>query len=220
MIALESLNFWLNIIATMIFAITAVLAIGDRDVDIFGVIVLGSMTAVGGGTVRDLVLGVPVFWLHRPEYIGVSVLASILAFVARSFFTLPQVYRSLLYLDALGAALFGIQGTLKTWDLGIALPVAPVIFGVVTAIGGGLIRDMLAGRQTLLMTPELYAIPVLIGCSLLVGVLGFFPAHTVDAAMVCAAIIFIIRAAAIHWHLRVPDFLIIKSRTDFNKDGK
>lgn len=56
MIALESLNFWLNIIATMIFAITAVLAIGDRDVDIFGVIVLGSMTAVGGGTVRDLVL--------------------------------------------------------------------------------------------------------------------------------------------------------------------
>ncbi len=220
MINLDLLNFWLNVVATMTFAITAVLAIGDRDVDIFGVIILGTITAVGGGTVRDIILNVPVFWLQSSISIQIAIVASVLAFVARSFFTLPQVFISLLYLDAFGAALFGIQGALKTWEIGSALPMAPIIFGVITAIGGGLIRDMLAGRQTLLMTPELYAIPVMIGCLLFTVVLNVVPEHAVSGAIVCAGIIFLIRASAIHWHLQVPDFLIIKSRTDFNKDGK
>ena len=71
--------------------------------------------------------------------------------------------------------MFGIQGTAKVWDLGFGLPVAPVILGVVTAIGGGLMRDVLASRTTLLLRPELYAVPVLLGCTAFALVLAYLP---------------------------------------------
>ena len=70
----------------------------------------------------------------------------------------------MLYIDGFGAALFAIQGVDKAWTMNYGLPVAPVILGVITAIGGGLIRDVLAGRKTLIMSHELYAIPVTFGC--------------------------------------------------------
>ena len=103
----------------------------------------------------------------------------------------------MLYLDGLGAALFGIEATEKVYDLEFGLPLAPIILGVVSAIGGGLIRDVLAGRQTLLMKTELYAIPVLLGC-------------IVD--VVCVLLIFSIRAAAIKWDLSVPTWLLTIQR--------
>ena len=81
-------TYWLAIIATMAFAVTAVLAIADRGVDIFGVMVLGVITAVGGGTVRDLILNVQPFWVADLVFIRVAIAASLVAFVARSLFCL------------------------------------------------------------------------------------------------------------------------------------
>ena len=86
------------------------------------------------------------------------------------------------------------------------------ILGVVTAIGGGLLRDILAGRKTLLMSHELYAIPVTLGCCVYVLILNFFPALTLEGSVLCMLAIFGLRAAAIYWDLRVPKLFITKTR--------
>ncbi|MEN9591460.1 MAG: hypothetical protein RLZZ481_3246 [Pseudomonadota bacterium] len=212
-LSLETIMFWVAIIATMAFAVTAVLAIADRGVDIFGVMVLGVITAIGGGTVRDLLLGVQPFWVEDLVFVGVAMLSSLLAFVGRSFFTQPQVFTLMLYLDGLGAALFGIQGAMKTYEMAFGWPLAPIILGVITAIGGGIMRDVIAGRKNLLMSTELYAIPVALGCLLLMTSLHFYPHDAIEILLGCTAVTFLMRAAAIHWGLTVPAFLVTHSKS-------
>jgi uncharacterized membrane protein YeiH len=211
----QGLNEMLAMAATVAFAVTAVIAIrGDRDIDLFGAIVLGLITAIGGGTVRDVILDVPVFWATDLSYIWWAVGASVVAFYGRKLFAGRHLYRLMLYLDGFGAALFGIQATGKVWDLGFALPAGPVLLGVITAIGGGLIRDTLAGRTTLLMRPELYAIPVLLGCILFTLVLAYYPEYRLAGSLLCLLLTFALRSAAIRWDLRVPGW----ART--TKDGQ
>ena len=209
---MDQIHFWIGIIATVAFAVTGVLAIADRGVDRFGILVLGVITAIGGGTLRDIILDVPAFWSISSVYIWVALGACVLTFVAESFFTQPQIYRCMLYIDGLGAALFGIQGVDKAWNLDFGLPVAPVILGLVTAIGGGLLRDILAGKKTLLMSHELYAIPVTLGCCIYVLILNFFPQYSLQGSAICMLAIFGLRSAAIRWDLRVPKLFITKTR--------
>jgi uncharacterized membrane protein YeiH len=195
------------------FAVTAVLAVASKGIDLFAAVVLGVITATGGGTLRDLILGVPVFWAADLNYIWVAIAASILAFTANSLFTRKEIYALFLYLDGAGVALFAIQAAGKVWNLEFGRPLAPVILGIVTAIGGGLLRDLLAGRQNLLMTRELYATPVLLGCTGYVLVLQFLPEHGVIGAIGCGLTIFGLRAAAIYWNLSVPDWLVTKPKS-------
>ena len=210
--SIESINYWVGMAGTVAFAVTAVLAVAPKGIDIFGVLVLGVITAIGGGTLRDVIIDAPVFWGTDLMYIWVAVAASLAAFSATSLFAKTEVYSVMLYLDALGVALFGIQATAKVWDLGFGLPLAPVLLGVVTAIGGGLIRDVLAGRQNLLMKRELYAIPVLLGCTAFALVLQYLPEQRLLGEAVCGIGIFAFRAAAIHWNLSVPDWLATKTK--------
>jgi uncharacterized membrane protein YeiH len=193
--------------ATVAFAVTAVLAIrADKDLDLIGAMVLGLITAIGGGTIRDVILDVPVFWKDDLSYVWVATAASLAAFYGRRLFAARHIYSLMLYLDGFGVALFSIQAEGKVWDLRFGVPAAPVILGVITAIGGGLMRDMLAGRTTLLMRPELYATPVLLGCIAYALVLEYLPAHRPVAAVGCIASIFGLRAVAIHWKLTMPAF--------------
>jgi uncharacterized membrane protein YeiH len=197
-------------IATVAFAVTGVLAVAGRGVDIFGSMVLGVATAVGGGTIRDVILGVPVFWSLDVRYLWVALGASIAAHVLRSRFSRRGVYQTMLYLDGFGAALFGIQSVSKTWNLDFGLPLAPVVLGVVTAIGGGLIRDVLAGRPTLLMSRELYAVPVMLGCIVFVATLYWLPDQRLASALICIIAVFALRSAAIFWHLQMPKRLVTR----------
>jgi uncharacterized membrane protein YeiH len=190
-----SIAYVISVTTTVAFAVTAVLAIrNDSDIDI------------GGGTIRDVILGVPVFWSLDLIYVQVAVLSSIAALYGRKFFSHRYMFALMLYLDALGVAMFGIQATGKAWALGFGLPVAPVIMGVTTAIGGGLMRDMLAGRVTLLMRQEIYATPVLMGCTLYVLILQYLPDHHIAGALVCIMGSFALRSAAIYWDLSMPAF--------------
>jgi uncharacterized membrane protein YeiH len=198
---------------TVAFAVTAVLALAPRGIDLFAAVVLGIITAIGGGTVRDLIVDVPVFWSTDLNYIWVAIASSVAAFSAHSLFTRKEIYDLMLYVDGFGVALFAIQAVDKVWNLGFGLPLAPIILGIVTAIGGGLIRDVLAGRETLLMSRELYAIPVLLGVTLYVLLLYLFPEYRFICAIGCFACIFGIRAAAIHWHMRVPEALTLRVKT-------
>jgi uncharacterized membrane protein YeiH len=161
-----------------------------------------------------MILGVPVFWSVDLSYVWVALAASLAAFVAKPLLDRQHLYRLMLYLDGFGAALFAVQAANKVWNLGFGLPVAPVILGVVTAIGGGLIRDVLAGHKTLLMNRDLYAIPVTLGCLLYVVSLAFLPEHGLLSGILCMALIFGFRAAVIHWELRVPEWLMTRPRDD------
>jgi len=201
----DNWNPLLAMAATVAFAVTAVLAIkGDEDIDLFAAVVLGLITAIGGGTIRDITMDAPVFWASDLAYIWVAVTASIIAFYGRRLFEHRHLYSLMLYLDGFGAAMFGIQATGKVWDLGFAVPAGPVIMGVITAIGGGLIRDVLAGRTNLLMRPELYAVPILFGCGLFQLILAYLPEYRLPGSILCVLLVFGIRAAAIHWNLQVP----------------
>jgi uncharacterized membrane protein YeiH len=205
-------TYAMGLAATVAFAVTAVLAVSPKGIDVFGATVLGLITAVGGGTVRDLVLGVSVFWAADQTYLWVALVSSLAAFRLGALFTREGVNRLLLHLDALGAALFGIQAVNKVWNQSFALPLGPIMLGIVTAIGGGLIRDVLAGRKTLLMSRELYAIPVMLGCTLFVLVLEFLPDHKLAGAVAGFLLSFALRAAAIRWNLTVPGWLATEAK--------
>ena len=129
----------------------------------------------------------------------------------KHFFS-PQVFKLILYIDGLGIALFGVAGAVKTADLGFGWPIGPLMLGVITAIGGSLIRDVLSGRKTLLMTDEVYAVPVVIGCLVTLVTLKFYPNLKSEAMIAGTVIAFSLRAAAIHWSLRLPSWFTMQPR--------
>jgi len=204
---IEQLTYLIGMAGMVAFAVSAVLGMAEKKVDLFTAVVLGCITACGGGTVRDLILAVPVFWSVDMNYLWVSIVASIVAFYGYKFFERKRINKLFLYVDGIGISLFGIQAVDKVWSHAFALPVGPIILGIITAIGGGLIRDILTGRPTLLMKRELYAIPVLIGCSVYVLVLEYMPGFQAIGSIISVAIIFAIRAAAIRKNLEVPQWL-------------
>ncbi|HEX8027074.1 MAG TPA: trimeric intracellular cation channel family protein [Vicinamibacterales bacterium] len=195
--------YYLEMIGTAVFAITGVLAVTRRGLDIVGAVVLGIVTALGGGTVRDLIIGSPPFWIGDFNYVWSALIGALVAFWIGSAFR--NAYRGLLYLDAIGAALFAIAAANKVLLLGLSGPVA-VTMGVLTGIGGGLIRDVLAGRQTLLMSREIYATPILFGCIAFVALRTSVPDFPYAGA-IAFAIIVGVRALAIHRHLEMPVWL-------------
>ena len=195
--------YYLEMLGTAVFAVTGVLAVTRRGLDIIGAIVLGIVTALGGGTLRDLIVGTTPVWIGDFNYVWAALGGAAVAFWVGS--TLRNAYRGLLYLDAIGAALFAVAAANKVLLLGLSGPVA-VTMGVLTGIGGGLIRDVLAGRPTLLMSREIYATPILIGCIVFVLIRTSMPQFEYAGA-VAFAIIFGVRALAIYKHLEMPVWL-------------
>jgi uncharacterized membrane protein YeiH len=194
-----------ELIGTAAFAATGVLAVARRGLDVVGAIMLGVVTAVGGGSVRDVLIRYPIFWFENFQYIWAALVGALAAFFLSAI--MRNAYRGLLYLDALGAALFAIAAANKALlDPALSAPIA-VILGVLTGIGGGLLRDVLAGRPTLLMSREIYATPILIGCIIFVGLRELTPSFAY-AGIVGAAMIFGARALAIWFHLEMPGWLV------------
>jgi uncharacterized membrane protein YeiH len=194
-----------ELIGCAVFAMTGVLAVSRRGLDLIGALMLGAVTAVGGGTIRDLLMRYPIFWFGDVNYLWAALTGAILAFYLTT--RLRNVNRGLLYLDGLGAALFAVAAADKALvGAGLSGPIA-VILGVVTGIGGGLLRDVLAGRPTLLMSRDIYATPILLGCTLFV-VLRNIPSLVPQAAVLSTLFIFVLRALAIRFHLEMPAALV------------
>ena len=195
--------YFQQMLGTAVFAITGVLAIHKAGVDVFGAVVLGIITAIGGGTIRDLLLDQPIFWIADFNYIWVALIAGLLAFFLTQKF--QQRYQLLLYLDGFAAALFAIVATEKVLGLDLSAPFA-VMMGVLTSIGGGIARDVLARRASLLMSREVYATPILLGCTLYVLLRDVFPTIQVAGWI---ALIFTsgLRFLAIYKELQMPAIL-------------
>lgn len=206
----QTLPYYLNIAAIVVFAITGALAAiqSRKEMDIIAVIILGVVTAVGGGTARDVILNLPVFWVYDPSMLIAAVAASIITFFFRS--GLKRRLSLLLYLDALGNALLLMSVMKKVFGAGFSWEIA-VAAGVLTAIGGGLIRDVLTGRTNLLLSRELYATPILLGAMLYVLLLKFIPDSTsLQLGIVC--FVFFFRVAAIRLDLSLPRWLIASEK--------
>jgi uncharacterized membrane protein YeiH len=195
--------YYFELVGTAIFAITGVLVVARRGLDMFGALTLGMVTALGGGTARDVMIEAPIFWFGDVNYVWAAIAGALLAFWIGSFFR--STYSALLYLDGLGGALFAIAAASKVLTMGYSGPLA-VLMGVLTGIGGGLIRDVLAGRPTLLRSRDIYATPILFGCTIFVLLRGMTDAFGY-AGFIGAASIFGVRAAAIYWHLQMPSWL-------------
>lgn len=194
-------EYLLGMAATAAFAASGILAALTTRIDLFGAVVVAVVTAVGGGTVRDLILGVPVFWLNDQAWLAVATLTGVLAFSLRG--KLNARSNALAYFDAMGVALFGAGALLKSANLGIPLSHS-VAMGAVTAIGGGLIRDTLTGRDTLLVSPELYATPIIGGLTLQAFLMHLKWVENQQTLLAGAVAIFVFRGLAIHLNWRMP----------------
>ena len=151
----------LDLFGVAVFAISGSLAAGRKRMDVFGVIVLGLVTALGGGTLRDMLLDSgPVFWVNDPGYILVAGGTSILTFIAVRILSVPG--RGLLIFDAFGLAVFTVVGTAKALNVTDSLSVA-VIMGIMTGVAGGMFRDVLSAEVPLVLRKEIYATAALCG---------------------------------------------------------
>ncbi|ESQ85821.1 hypothetical protein AEAC466_01195 [Asticcacaulis sp. AC466] len=199
--ALQTAFYWLDYAAVAVFGASGALAAARRKQDIITFAFFAAITGVGGGTLRDVLIGAPVFWVQRPGYIIVCLIAAVIVWVTGKR---GWRFRALLWLDAIGLAAYAVVGTAKALNLGVH-PFSAMIMGVLTTCFGGIIRDVLAGEPNLLMTREIYVTAALLGagafvCLTLMG-LSFWP-----AAIVAFFAAFILRAAAIRYRLALPGF--------------
>lgn len=186
-----------------VFAIAGVLAATNKRVDLFGVLVLALVTALGGGTVRDLILGIPPFWTVDVTFIyGATVVAGITFFAAR-FWHVPAT--SLLLADAAGLALFTMIGTERAIAFSASNTVA-VVLGVMTGVAGGMIRDVLTGEIPLVLRPGIYLYATAALCGSVAFVITAPRMSPLASQSVAVAVTLVLRLAAIRWRLRLPEF--------------
>jgi len=187
-----------QLLGTVVFAISGVVAVAERKLDWFGVLVVGAVTAVGGGTMRDLILGrAPVFWIEDDKYLLFALLGGLAAIpLVRHFGTSHARFeRGLVLLDALGLSLFAVTGAQLTLELGFDGPTA-VVCGILTGVGGGVIRDLLAGQHPLILRSDIYATAALAGTAIYVLLVEAASLAQTPAMVVGAVTIFAIRTVA------------------------
>jgi uncharacterized membrane protein YeiH len=166
---LMTLTTAVDLAAAVVFAITGALVASRKQMDIVGFMWLGVVTGVGGGTVRDLLLGVPVFWVREPSPVVACLLASVV--VHFSAHLVEYRYRLILWLDALGLALVTVAGTAKGLEVGAGAVVA-VVMGVITGAVGGIIRDILGHEPSIILRREVYVTASVIGAVAYVVLVG------------------------------------------------
>ncbi|MGO3346210.1 MAG: trimeric intracellular cation channel family protein [Marinomonas sp.] len=203
------LLYILGMIGIAAFAITGVISSGKRDMDLFSIVLLGMVTSLGGGTIRDTILDVEtVYWVRDTSYLWVAFLSSLFAFFAvRIINDRQKVFH---YADAFGLALFTVVATDSVMRLGFS-PTIAVTMGVTTGVAGGIIRDVVSIRPPMVLGREFYATPAFIGSVLFVILQKNIPSHEYNS-IYAVALIFILRLFAMHKGLYYPSWLLYKKR--------
>ncbi len=195
------LSFYIaDLMGVAVFAIAGTLLAFRKQMDGFGVVVLASVTAIGGGTTRDLILDAPVFWLDDPTYfivIGAAALGTIIWLRFKAYIPLNR----LLIADALGIAFFTVLGTEKALQAGVS-PMVAIILGTMTAVFGGLLRDVMARDIPMVLKSELYATTCIAGAIVFVVLYDLNQSIAMVPAMLTTLVL---RFGAIryHWSLTV-----------------
>ncbi|MEL7834335.1 trimeric intracellular cation channel family protein [Fodinibius sp. Rm-B-1B1-1] len=202
---LESVDilYLLDLFGVAVFAISGALTAGRKSLDLLGVVIIAVVTAVGGGTTRDLLLDRhPIFWIADPIYLLVILVAALLTIWYTQYQNPPE--KALLLADALGLAVFTILGAQITQEV-VSNGVIIVIMAAITGTVGGLIRDILSGEIPLILRRDIYATAALVGATiyLLLQVPRLDSTLTIILGML---VVIGLRLAAIQWNLHLPRF--------------
>ena len=192
---------WLDLAGLAVFALSGALAAARRGQTMVTLSFFALITGVGGGTVRDLLIGAPVFWVQDRLAALVCLAAALVIWVT------PERWwkgSALAWLDAVGLAAYAVFGAGKALGFGVP-PVPAAVMGIISACVGGIIRDVLAGEPSILMRPELYVTAAALASTLYV-VLRLFGLPAFEAAPPAAIAGFGLRAAAIRWNLALPAY--------------
>lgn len=190
----------IDYIGTYAFAVSGIRLAAAKRFDWFGAYVCGLATAVGGGTLRDTMLGLTPFWMSQPSYLVITGLALLTVVI----FGKKVIYmrNTMFVFDAIGLALFNIVGIEKTLEAGFPFWVA-IIMGTFTGAAGGVIRDVLLNRVPLIFCSELYAIACIIGGLIYYGCIRLGVDITVTQ-IVAAVTVIVVRMLATEYHLALP----------------
>lgn len=203
---LLDLNFMVSLLGLFgiaVFAVSGALDAARKEMDVLGFMLIGTVTGLGGGTIRDVLLGnVPVYWIMDATYVGLCMFMSLL-----TYFIAPKLEsraKALIWMDALGLALFCVTGTQIAASIG-APPLICVCMGVVTASFGGIIRDVLCGYDLVLGNRELYVTTAVAGGSIywILHWVGMLESIAMLGGFLAA---FCLRSAAIIWGFSLPSY--------------
>ena len=189
----------IDFIGTFVFAVSGILVAIDKKFDLFGVIILGVVTAIGGGTLRDILIGsTPVSWMHNEVYLYIILAALPICYFFKDF--VLSLRKGIFLFDTIGIGMFTILGIDKTLEVGLSPEIA-VMMGIVSAVFGGVIRDVLSNEVPLIFRKEIYAFACLFGAIMYLGTKMVFPewiAMTISILSVIAVRILSIKR---HWSL-------------------
>ncbi|MFV1996682.1 MAG: trimeric intracellular cation channel family protein [Acidiferrobacterales bacterium] len=198
---LDSL-YWITLLAVIVSSVSGVLKAGFKRYDLFGVIIIAIATGLGGGSLRDMLLGRDVFWVNDQIFFIASLGSAAAVFVmARLIVVSPKYF---LVADAAGLATFGVAGTLVSLMVG-APPLIASFMGVMTGTMGGIFRDILCNETPVVFLSPLYATVSWIGSLLFIGFLHFDQEVTI-AAIISGLSIFISRLLAMYYNVSLPRF--------------
>jgi uncharacterized membrane protein YeiH len=183
----------------VVFAVSGALTAARYRMDVLGFVLIGTITGIGGGTTRDVLLGRHVWWTQNPTELMLCVVASLITF----FFITSDITRrkGMIWADALGLSVFGVVGCHVALEFG-SPPVIAVFMGMVTATGGGLIRDVLTNTQPMILCGQPYATAALLG-SLIYAGLRYLEFPEIAAEVVACLVAFSLRASAIIFDIRM-----------------
>lgn len=199
------LFYWLNLIGIFFFTISGSLAARDKKHyhDYFGVFFTGFLTAIGGGTLRDMMLGAyPISWLSDKNILISIICAFAITLIFKNY--IIKLRRTLFLFDTVGVGIYTILGVQKSLELSVN-PFAAVILGLVSAVFGGVIRDTLLNEIPLIFAKEIYATACIAGAVLYTTML-YFKVEANLAATICMSLIIIIRIIAVKYKLALPKF--------------
>jgi len=197
------LFYYLDLAGVAVFAVSGVLAARDRHLDLLGVIVVAAITAIGGGTLRDLLLNRhPIFWVTDAWYLIVIITAALLTVVYVRLWPPPRI--TLLVADTLGLALFALSGA-QLAEAAQCPALIVVLMGTMTGVTGGILRDVITAQVPLLLRREIYATAAIAGVAayLVMQALGLPRAAAFGGGML---VVVVLRLTAIRWRLHLPVF--------------
>ena len=188
-------------IGTLAFAISGVRLASAKRFDLFGAYIVGIATAIGGGTTRDIMLNVPIFWLKDPTYLLICDFAVFWVIVFRKH--LVKQDNTWFIFDTIGLAVFAITGIEKTLDNGFPYWTA-ILMGTLTGAGGGVLRDIFINVEPLIFRKEIYALACVIGGIFYWVCHEFLDFNYVWSGIICAGAVIIMRLLAVRFHLHLP----------------
>jgi uncharacterized membrane protein YeiH len=190
----------LDYLGVGLFAVSGALAASRKQLDIVAFIFFAVVTGVGGGTLRDLLIGEPVFWVVNAWYLIVPMAVAVLVYLTAHL--LESRYKALLWADAVGLAAYAVMGAAKSLAVGVSAPAA-VAMGLMTATFGGIIRDVIAAEPSVMLRREVYITAAFVGSAVFVVLVEMGLPFWVAAGL-GAALAFLVRAGALIWGWVLP----------------